>query len=232
MYISLDRIDVQLSPRDGKPRLIQTDHRLASEVAERPGLSTIAALIRCLNPRRMYPDAEVFYSCAHEPPAFLREAVMLCGAAVVVGDDLSVVERPFHGRVGDAEEIDRVANAALDGLVGALLSDSTSSEFGLLVKREAALFRDGFPSEDDDVRFWTAVLELGALAGSAVRMAKAGSWFYDREAIGTTPFNFRCSFDRGPATANLFGKAVKFLRACGGGDEPSALVKLLVAKAS
>lgn len=46
-------------------------------------------------------------------------------------------------------------------------------------------------------------------------------------APGTLPLKYRCSFEGDTATANPLGKALKFLREKGGGDEPSSLVRML-----
>ncbi|WP_437949675.1 hypothetical protein WME98_01710 [Sorangium sp. So ce296] len=94
---------------------------------------------------------------------------------------------------------------------------------------ELEMARSGFPEEEEDVAaFWTAVLELGALAGAAVGASNGGAWFHDVAGQGTLPLKYRCFFRGEMAAANPLGKALKFIREKGGGEEPSFLVRTLV----
>lgn len=228
MYISLDRIDVQLEPKDGRERVIQTDHRSAAEMAARPAISTIAAMIRCINPRRMFDELDLFYNCQCEPPAFLRDVLAACGARLWVGDDPAIIDETVPQAAIDEGAVERLVNAAMQELARELVAGSAATEpLGALELLELKIARCGFPEEDDDAAFWTTILELGALAGAAIGASNRGAWFHDAAGPGTFPFKYRCSFRGEMATANPLGKALKFVREKGGGDEPSFLVRTL-----
>jgi hypothetical protein len=94
MYLSLDRIDVKLEPRDGRERLIQTDHRSAGEAAARPAFSTIVALIRCLNPRRVSGEIELFYMSTEATSVPSRRRDRLWRDALA-RDDVSLLSEPY-----------------------------------------------------------------------------------------------------------------------------------------
>jgi hypothetical protein len=232
MYLSLDRIDVELEPSDGRARFIQTDHRTAAEMAKRPGLSAVATAIRCLNPRRVYDDAEIFYNFKHEPPAFLREIVSSCAARLWIGNDVSVLATHNEAPPIDERSVNRIFNNSMDELTSELLRLLASPRsVDALMALERSLLQHGFPVEERQSDFWSTILELGTLAGAALRDAIGGSWFYDPRSLGSLPFNYRCTFEGEPATANPLGKAIKFVRMMGDGENPSGLVQMLCSRA-
>jgi len=228
MYISLDRIDVQLESQNGRERMIQTDHRSADEIAARPALSTIIALIRCLNPRRAFSELDLVYKCQHEPPVFLRDAIEACGARLWVGDDPAFLVQAAPPATIDESAVDRLANDAMHDLALEVMAGSgVSAPLEALELVESKMIDSGFPDEDDDVAFWTAILELGALAGVALGASNKGAWFHDITGPGTLPLKYSCSFQGETATVNPLGKALKFVREQGDGEEPSGLVRML-----
>ena len=228
MYISLDRIDVQLESKDGRERMIQTDHRSLAEIAVRPSISIIIALIRCLNPRRAHGQLDLFYNCQYQPPAFLRDAVAACGAYLWVGDDPAILDQIVLRAAIDGSSVDRLANVAMHDLALELMTGSGATEpLRALELLELRMSKTGFPEEDDVAVFWTTILELGALAGAALVVSNNGSWFYDATGQGTLPLKYNCSFRGETATANPLGKALKFVRGKGDGEELSYLVKTL-----
>lgn len=230
MYCSLDRLDIELKPRNGRARIIQTDHRTTDELLAQPALSQLAVLIRCLNPRREERPLDLFYNFAHEPPAVVRRAVQIGAGHVLVGDDLAFVEADVTPLVPDQTEVDSVANAAFRELASQLIVQHAAPDaLRCLVAMEGRLLAGGFPEETDESAFWPLVLELGALTAHAISVTNGGSWSFDVAATGTLPFVYRCSFKGELATVNPLGKALKLLRAKGGGEEPSALVKALAA---
>ncbi|WP_438025640.1 hypothetical protein [Sorangium sp. So ce233] len=109
-----------------------------------------------------------------------------------------------------------------------IVAGSAATEpLGALELLELKIVRAGFPEEDDVAAFWTAILELGALAGAAIGASNGGAWFHDATGQGTLPFKYRCFFRGEMATANPLGKALKFVREKGDGEEPSSLVRTL-----
>ena len=123
MYISLDTADIQIAPKDGRERILQMDHRTPDEIAERPGLSSVIGLIRCLNPRRAYPDLDLFYNCAHEPPAFLRDVLAACGARLWVGQDVGILSQPLPALAVDDRAVESPANSAMAALAVEAVAD-------------------------------------------------------------------------------------------------------------
>ena len=228
MYMSLDRIDIELAPRDGRARLVQTDHRTPDEMAERPAMSTIIVLIRSLNPRRMYHDLDLFYNFVADPPTYICDALAAAGAHLWVGTEPSFIDRTFPAAQPAHCLVDELANASIAQLAGELTSRRFNAEpLPSLERLEHQTARRGFPDEKDTVAFWTTILELGALAAQAIHSTNGGSWSYNEKAPGSFPLSYRCSFRGEQATVNPLGKALKFVRNRGGGDEPSLLVKML-----
>ncbi len=89
MYCSIDRIDVT-AHIDGKPVVIQHDHRAAAEIEAEPELSALFAMSRVLNARCHLADeghagARVHYQMIGAPPGELREALAAVGAMLGTG---------------------------------------------------------------------------------------------------------------------------------------------------
>jgi hypothetical protein len=228
MYCSLDRLDIELMPRQGRARGLQTDHRNASEMLAHTALSQLAILVRCLNPRREQRELDLFYNFAHEPPPAIRRAVTVGAGHVLVGDATSVVDTDVAALEPDQAEVDTLANTAFEELAALLVAKNGASDaLGCLIAEEKRLATRGFPEESDESTFWPLVLELGALTARAIHATNGGSWSFDNAAKGTLPFVYRCPFRGELATVNPLGKALKLLRAKGGGEEPSALVRVL-----
>jgi hypothetical protein len=230
VYCSLDRSDIELEPRNGRSRVVQTDHRTVTEMMVRPTLSQIIVLIRCLNPRRVHRELDLFYNFAHEPPPSIRRALDAGAGHLWVGDDASFLDADIARRDPDPASIDAFANAAFDELADGLISEPTNCDpFRCLTSMEGRLVGAGFPEQSDEESLWPTVLELGALSARAIRLTNGGSWTFDPGAKGTLPLSYICTFNGEPATVNPLGKALKFICAKGGGEEPSALVRMLAA---
>ena len=57
MFSSLDHADISLAPTSaGNPQFVQTDHRSPEEIRENPELSAVMALVRIVNPKRVFED--------------------------------------------------------------------------------------------------------------------------------------------------------------------------------
>lgn len=235
MFLSLDRVDVQAELADGRLLWVQTDHREQEEVAANAALSTIAALVRCLNARRHSAEGAVTvvaYNARAEPPAFLRAAVEAASGLVWVGQDAAFVKQPFVPGPVDTATVNRLVNEAMDGLAEDVRARRGGfAPLSTLRAYEAELVSNGFPDEENEGPFWTVILELAALTAKAIQPTNGGTWRYAPTTTGTLPFTFECTFNQGPATVNPLGKALKFLRAKGGGDDPSALVQMLAGAA-
>jgi hypothetical protein len=229
MYMSLNRIDVELRAEGDRRRLVQTDHRLASEIAERPGLSTVAALVRCLNARRDDALMDVVYYCQHEPPRFLRDAVGVAAARLVVGESSRDLPADAVPIVPEPDRVSELFDQGMRELALEVMRDLGVEQAMVGLRRvERKLLELGFPDEEaDETAFWISVLELAALVSVASFETNAGAWHFDPVAPGSLPFIYRCRYRGDEASANPLGKALKFLRGKGDGEEPSALVAVL-----
>lgn len=225
MFASLDRADIELKAGpDGRRRFVQTDHRAAAEIDRTPHLSVVFALVRVLNPKREADDGRpvpvVFTSFPSDPPEYLCQSIRAADGLVVVGDK---VLAPPDGT--PAPPLEAVIEAAFGGL-----ALTVAAEFGVplgaagVAEVEAALAASAGSPEEDELRYWSAVVKLGAFAGEVIRAANGGAWAVVR--TGTVPFALKTRFRGEEATANVFGKAVKrFAR--GESDSVSALVTLI-----
>lgn len=228
MHASLDTIDVQLDAQHGRKRAIQTDSRDHSRILADRHLSVIFALIRCVNPLRSRDSFSVIYNCRTNPPGFLRDAVAAAGAELWVGDDPSFLARP---RTPSSVNVGTVNELFCDGMwelalaAGARLAEPLEA----LVRAEGVAGTSGAPDASDEAAFWSAVVRLAALAGEALRISADGVWRYAPEALATLPFICDCRFRGDRATVNPLGKALKFIRDPSDGEEPSALVRAVLA---
>jgi hypothetical protein len=232
MYSSLDRIDIVTDAPGGGRRCIQTDHRDVAEIEHEPELSTLMALVRVLNPLRFgeegSPPPEVVYFATHQPPPFLRHALASAGAALTVGPDAPGTPLAYDLSLGAFTPVDALADEAF-----AALARQTAEAAGLtlslsgLVAYERSLVADGPPSaEDNEARYWSSVLKLGAFTGELLRGANGGRWAHSSAAPGRLPFVMLASYRGERATVNPLGKAIKYFDH-GEQDAPSALARAL-----
>jgi hypothetical protein len=231
MYASLDTIDVQLAAQHGRARVIQTDFRDQSDMLTDRHLSVVFALIRCVNPLRSREPFSVIYNCRTEPPGFLRDAVGAAGAELWVGDDPSFLAHP---RTPSAVNIPAVDKLFGDGMRELALAASArlADPLEALIQAEGVIKTSGAPTPSDEAAFWSAVVGLAAMAGEALRISADAVWRYNPKALATLPFTCDCLFEGDRATVNPLGKALKFIRAPSDGEEPSALVKAVLASPS
>ncbi|HEY6040137.1 MAG TPA: hypothetical protein VIV58_37900, partial [Kofleriaceae bacterium] len=198
MFCSIDKIDLAARV-DGKPIAVQTDHRSRDEILDAPELSVLFAMARVVNARAQladdgHRDAAVHYVVTEEPPPMLREALAAAGGTLSFG------ETPYDKRAG----------ARLEPLEGGsphavgMLADRTFEE---LARRAAArvgvrdlamalrMLEDQTyadpPARDDELAYWTRVLELSALAGELLRTKYAGRWVQSDRSL--VPFGFQLS---------------------------------------
>ena len=196
MYCSIDKIDLAAKV-DGKPIAVQTDLRSREEILDAPELSILFAMARIVNARAQladdgHRDAAVHYVVAAEPPAMLREALAAAGGTLSIGDT------PYETRADSRLEVLEGGSAHAVGV----LADRTFKD---LAKRAAArvgvrdlamalrMLEDQTyanpPDRDDEILYWTRVLELSALAGELLRTKYAGRWVQSDRAL--VPFGFQ-----------------------------------------
>jgi hypothetical protein len=197
VFCSIDKIDLAAKV-DGKPIAVQTDLRTREEILDAPELSVLCALARIVNARAQladdgHRDAAVHYVVAGEPPPMLREALAAAGGTLSIG------ETPYE-KCGDAARLEPLEGGSAYAV--GTLADRTFKE---LAKRAAArvgvrdlamalrMLEDQTyanpPSRDDEMAYWTRVLELSALAGELLRAKYAGRWVQSDRAL--VPFGFQ-----------------------------------------
>lgn len=210
MFSSLDRIDIVL--KGEPPTYVQTDHRDAAEIEREPELSVLFALTRVLNPKREakpgQPHPVVLYVAKERPPDFLRRAVAVAGGRLVVGLTAGTDEAV---PIDDLGPLPPLADFVPESF--AACARAVAAEFGVAVDRaglavvEAALADRAGDPDDDEIGYWTGVVQLGSFAGEVIRAANGGRW----EVVdsGTLPFALQTTYQGNPATVNPLGKAVK-----------------------
>jgi hypothetical protein len=218
MYSSLDKIDIVAQAPDGTRLFVQTDHRAPAEIDDEPELSVVFALSRILNPRRMESAAIVRYAAIGGVHPTIARVVASTGAVLeVAGEpvDLSDVER-------NAPE--DLADAAFAGLGRRVLERHglACDEAGLAAfERRIA----GAPTaEEDEIGWWTAVVELAAVTGEVMRALHGGRWITDDNGYADLPFMFKSA--SGDLRSNVIDKARRFL-VHGDGQSPRQLLRAM-----
>lgn len=186
MYSSIKRVDI-VAEEDGKEVCIQTDHRAPSEMDADPELSVLFALTRTLLPRRFATDGEmpaVRYAALQGASRAVAEAVASTGSQLESMESGTPTCIPFDGQARSPAEI---ADAAFRGLAHhVLLRESLPLSAEGLATLESRIAEAGYDLEDDEqeIEAWTAVLELAAVTGEAIRHLSGGHWVLTEDAIG------------------------------------------------
>jgi len=228
VFSSLDRADIVLkSGPDGRGQFVQTDHRTADEIEQERELSSLFALIRVLNPKRMGEPGSlepvVLYSAQERPPEFLRRVIHAAGGRLVVGDSLE--PEAWDGQPLPLEEVVESAFADLAQVVAA--EYGVAVDMGGLKSIEDKLAESAGDLEEDEFAYWSAVLKLGCFGGEVIRAANGGRWTVTDS--GTLPLSLMTRFEGGEATVNPLGKAIKRFND-GEGDSLVPLVGLILSR--
>lgn len=188
MWARVHKIDRTRPQPDGGAVIVIEDERNAVAMSRIPGLSTVVAVARVLNARRVLDTrcngkGEVRYAAAANPPSFLLDAIVRAGAAVTdsTGERVKVPAAP-----ASVSAVVDGAMAELAHYVRANVNASTIKEALDRVeanRRKAPLDRDTNPAA-----YWTAVFELVALAGELSR-PHGGMWIETRDM--PVPFAIR-----------------------------------------
>jgi hypothetical protein len=181
----IDRIKPQ---PDGSAIVVVEDERNAAMMSRVPGLSTVIAVARVLNARRVLESkfggkGEVRYATAANPPSFLLDAIVRAGGIVTdsTADRVKVPAAP--GAVSSV--IDHAMNE-LAHYARTNVGASTIKE--ALDKVEANRRKAPLDREQHPAAYWTAVFELSALAGELSR-SQGGMWIETKEM--PVPFAIR-----------------------------------------
>jgi hypothetical protein len=170
MYSSLDKIDILAKGDAGEALVVQTDHRQRDEIEAEPELSVLFALTRLINPRQTIQArgetlGDIVYVAFDEPPAFLRDAIAAAGGCLERPPD-----KTRHKLPRPPESSETIADRAFIGLADRVcrrvgLTDPASALRAL----EAETTMDPPDREEDEIGYWTRVMELTALTAAALR---------------------------------------------------------------
>jgi len=156
------------------------DERSAAAMSQVPALSTIIAIARVLNARRVLETkyggkGEVRYAVNAALPSFLFDAVVRAGAGTSdrTGDKLVCPAQPASvGAVVDVAFSDLAhgtrSNLGVPDMIAALRTASAN-------RRKSPLDRERHPA-----LYWPAVFELASLAGELAR-PRGGRWIETTE---------------------------------------------------
>jgi hypothetical protein len=207
----LDRARPQ--PGGGAIILIE-DERTTAQMQRVPSLSTLIATARVLAALRALDakfdgKGEVRYAAGAALPSFLSEAVTRAGAAIAdrSGERIVVPAQPAG--------VDAVVDVAFSELAHhargnmGVVDLATALERTEKRRRAAPLDKDDKPEQ-----YWTAVLELAALAGEQARR-RGGRWIATRDL----PVPFALKLGDG-AIAKPIDVAMKIVE---GGDDAETL---------
>jgi hypothetical protein len=176
MWARVDKVD-RIRPQSGGGAIVLVeDERSAAAMARIPSLSTLIAIARILDARRVLElkyrgNGEVRYAAASSPPMFLVEVITRAGAHITdrAADRVKIPAAPAS------------VSSTID-LAFAELAHHVRTSIGPAVTMPAALRtteeRRRKAPIDVDVQpalFWTAVFELTALAGELSR-PRGGRW--------------------------------------------------------
>lgn len=192
MWARLHKVDRVRPQKNGGAIVLVEDERSASAMAQRGPLSTLIAIARVLNAHRVLDvkyggKGEVRYATNAKLPTFLFEAVRRAGASI-------------SDRTGDKAEIpaERSSVSSIIDLAFAELAHELRNSVGAhdmitaLRKHEDRRRKTPLDKDEQTVAYWTAVLELAALAGELSR-PRGGRWLDTREM----PVPFAIKFPEG-----------------------------------
>lgn len=218
MYSSLDRIDI-VAENEGQKLYVQTDHRDANEIDAEPELSILFLVTRLLNPTRMAEPGVIRYAAAYEPPTAFKHVLALGGAELEIMGENAQVPRLEGPRMTLAE----VADEAFGELARRVAArEQRALDESLLEYLEKEAYAQGWNQEDDEIGYWTAIVELAAVTGELIRARHGGHWIADDRDMATIPFVFNT--DNG-ALINVAGKSERFVSE-GPNESPRQLLVL------
>ena len=188
MWARVHKIDRIRPQPDGSAIVLVEDERNAMQMARVPGLSTVIAVARVLNAKRVIDTkfagkGEVRYASAVNPPPFMAEAIARAGGCIAdsTGERVRIPAAPssvssvIDNAMADLAHYVR-ANVNAQTIKAAL--DTVEAN-----RRKSSLDKDANPAG-----YWTAVFELAALAGELSR-PHGGRWVETKET--PVPFAIR-----------------------------------------
>lgn len=233
MFWQLDSLDKILNSASDPllHKVVQTDHRLRSEVEAEEGFSRVVAVGRLLNARRHFGDdaqVKLSYAAPEIPPDFLQEIVVSFGGRFEIypSDGKAFVATPEVEAIAPedvirsafevlAEEVTRGRERTVDGLQAFELE---------VAEREVQ-----WETRNDHPIYWRTVLSLSAYAGAVLTENVDGYWA-ESPMDGHIPFSYRVTLPNHESWVNLADKAQSFV-AHGQEDSVAFLVKSVLSQA-
>lgn len=203
MFAQLDRIDIVAEGDDGVV-FVQTDHRSAEEVAGSLHLSMLLAMARLQiateAAARRESGGRVVYAAVERPPDALCRAIAACGASLEVEHEAVALPQATRG-------LDELVDESMRFLADEVLrrEELPLDEPGLIALQK----RHQAAAHDREEAYWTAFLEIAAVAGEVVRaLDDTGRWVIDDKDMASVPF----IFDKGDNhLVNICGRAQRSL---------------------
>jgi len=206
VWARVHKIDrVRPLPNGGAVILIE-DERNVAGMSRSPGLSTVVAIARVLNARRLLDvkfknKGEVRYCSSATLPSFLFEAVSRAGAAIAdrAGDNIVLPPNPAS--------VASVVDTAFSELAHTTRVISGANDMTTALQRtEANRRKSPIDKEVNPALYWTAVFELASLAGELSR-PRGGRWIDTHD----TPVPFAIRFAEGSELARPAKLAIQIV---------------------
>jgi hypothetical protein len=179
VWARVHKIDRVRPQPDGSAIVLVEDERTQGQMARVPSLTTLVAIARIVNGRRILASkfggkGEVRYAVS-APPSFLTDAIQRAGASVsdAKGERVTLPPQPasISATVDSAfADLAHYVRAAVGAQTIADALKRTEAN-----RRKAPLDRDANPAG-----YWTSVFELMALAGELQRK-QGGRWIESTE---------------------------------------------------
>ena len=215
MWARLHKVDKVRPQPNGGAIVIIEDERTAGNMQRVPSLSTLIAIARVLSGFRVLDakfggKGEVRYATWANVPSFLSEAITRAGGSIATGDGATVRVPPYRASV------EATIDVAFSELASSVRGVLGISELDKALERLEAQRRAAAPIDKDaqPEKYWTAVLELAALAGEQARR-KNGRWIDTKDM----PLPFALKFPEG-ALSHPTRVAEKIVS--GSEDQPAA----------
>jgi hypothetical protein len=194
MYSSIQKVDL-VAETAGGTDLVQTDHRRAREIEEDPELSVLFAIARVVSARNLAAAKKmkvanvVYVPIMEAPPSFLLDALGAVGAML---ETMPLRQRTLLTSDRDPAELVDHNFRALSEIVCDRFETEEPLEAMDALEEDVSGAYGRHPDDDNEIEYWTAVLELMAVTGEIIRSRVGGSWVLtDDPAHGVVPFGFK-----------------------------------------
>jgi hypothetical protein len=227
VYSSLQKVDIVLTGEAGQVA-VQTDHREPAEIAREMDLSVVLAIARGLNPIRGAGCDAVRFAFLHPPPEPMLEVCRAVGAEIEIPGE----ERMEEAVPRDDALLASLADRAMRAIGSRLLLEHPVPEDEQGIEALCAIWAARAAAvgsvEEDEVGYWTAVVELAAAVGEILCRRFDVRWGIDPQFYSVVPLVL-VDTDRSAMT-NLVNKVERYF-AEGPSESPAQLFRILTDQA-